>query len=167
MAKKLKILTFILAFLAFGLFLSGHNSAMAADCNNPTTDSSCICTSHACDNGKTAKNPVDCASGKVDSHDASKCATLGNDCAETTKADECLKQTPIVTNLNNIIKFMSAGIGIVVIAVIIIGGIQYTLAGDNASAITAAKQRIINGLIALVAFIFMFALLQWLIPGGL
>jgi hypothetical protein len=46
-------------------------------------------------------------------------------------------------------------------------GIQYSLAGDNATATGAAKQRITNGLIALATFIFAFALLQWLIPGGL
>lgn len=110
---------------------------------------------------------IDCPSGKVDSSDASKCVPLGNGCSKTDTADACLQKNPIVTNLNNIIDFLSAGVGIVVIAVIIIGGIQYTLAGDNSSATQAAKQRITNGLIALFAFLFIFAFLQWIIPGGL
>ncbi len=79
---------------------------------------------------------------------------------------KCLKTNPIVADLNNIVNFLSAGVGIVVVGVIIFGGIQYMAAGDNPQAVTAAKKRIANAFIALLAFIFMFAFLQWLIPGG-
>lgn len=97
-------------------------------------------------------------------------------CSDTTgangevsqaKVDKCLNQSPIVHDIQNIVNFLSAAVGVVVIAVIIIGGIQYSVAGDNASALTAAKQRITNGLIALFAFMFAFAFVQWLIPGGI
>lgn len=77
-----------------------------------------------------------------------------------------LSGNPIVTDINQIVNFLSAGVGIVVTGVIIVGGIQYMTAGDNPQAITAAKKRITNALIALVAFLFMFAFLQWLVPGG-
>jgi hypothetical protein len=62
---------------------------------------------------------------------------------------------------------LSAGVGIIVVTVIIIGGIQYSIAGDNANATKAARDRIMNGLIALFAFMLIFAFLQWLIPGGI
>ena len=75
-----------------------------------------------------------------------------------------LKSNPIVEDINMIINFLAAGVGIVVVAVIIIGGIQYMTAGDNPQTVAAAKQRIMNGLIALLAFIFRFAFLQWLVP---
>ncbi|HLG90755.1 MAG TPA: hypothetical protein VI336_01155 [Candidatus Saccharimonadales bacterium] len=78
-----------------------------------------------------------------------------------------LKTNPIVEDINVVVNFLSIGVGVVVIAMIIIGGIQYSIAGDNPQAVNAAKQRIINALIALVAYIFMFAFLQWLIPGGI
>lgn len=77
-----------------------------------------------------------------------------------------LKNNPIVKDLNQVINFLSAAVGVVVVGTIILGGIQYTMAGDNASALGAAKQRIINGLTALIAFLFMYAFLQWLVPGG-
>jgi hypothetical protein len=80
---------------------------------------------------------------------------------------KCLKNNQIVKDINLVVNFLSAGVGIVVIGAIILGGIQYSLAGDNATATSAAKKRITDGLIALAAFIFMFAFLQWLIPGGL
>lgn len=73
---------------------------------------------------------------------------------------------PIVKDLNQAITFLSAVVGIVVVGTIILGGIQYTMAGDNPQALSEAKQRITNGLIALLAFLFMYAFLQWLVPGG-
>jgi hypothetical protein len=84
----------------------------------------------------------------------------------TIVAASDLSNNPIVKDLNKIVAFLSAGVGIIVVAVIILGGIQYMLAGDNPQAVGAAKQRIINGFIALVTFLLMFAFLQWLIPGG-
>ncbi len=73
---------------------------------------------------------------------------------------------PIVKDLNQAITFLSAAVGIVVVGTIILGGIQYTMAGDNPQALSEAKQRITNGLIALIVFLFMYAFLQWLVPGG-
>lgn len=95
-------------------------------------------------------------------------ALAAADCNNSSDAgvQSCLKNNQIVKDLNFIINFIATGVGIVVIGTIIVGGIQYSLAGDNATATGAAKQRIINGLIALVAFIFTYAFLQWLIPGG-
>ena len=78
----------------------------------------------------------------------------------------CLKNDPIVGDLQKIVDVLSAGVGIAVTGVIILGGVQYSMAGDKAEAVTAAKKRIYNGLIALVAFLFLAAFLQWLIPGG-
>lgn len=74
---------------------------------------------------------------------------------------------PIVSKvLNPIVNILSALVGIVVVGTIILGGIQYSVGGDNAEALTKAKKRISNGAIALLAFLFTFAFLQWLIPGG-
>lgn len=93
-------------------------------------------------------------------------SALGNDCSSGT-ADECLNKNPIIRRLNEIIKVLSGLVGVLVIGMIIVGGIQYAIAGDNAAGVTAAKHRIINALIALVVYIFMVAFLQWLIPGGI
>lgn len=94
-------------------------------------------------------------------------------CAPGTKSTQDLSDNPIIKDINLIVNFLSIGVGVVVIAMIIIGGIQYILAGSDVaspgkpSAVAAAKQRIVNSLIALVAYLFIFAFLQWLIPGGL
>ncbi len=74
----------------------------------------------------------------------------------------------IVTNyIDPAIKFLSIGFGLIVVIMIMIGGVQYTTAGSNPQAIAAARKRIGNALFALILFTFMFALLQWLIPGGI
>ena len=93
--------------------------------------------------------------------------TGSNGSVSQSKVNNCVNNSQIVKDLQNIVDFLSAGVGIIVIGVIILGGIQYSMAGDNASAITAARQRILNGLIALLAFIFLFGFVQWLIPGGI
>lgn len=77
-----------------------------------------------------------------------------------------LKNNPLINDIQTIVNVLSAGVGVVVVAMIMIGGIQYSIAGDNPTAVTAAKKRITNALIALLAFAFSFAFLQWLIPGG-
>lgn len=130
-----------------------------------------------------SKTPADCASGKVQKNpNAAKdetapariCVPSGDECATKpdkilTEADrqQCLQANPIVKDLNTIVGFLSGLVGVVVVGVIILGGIQYSMAGDKAEAVSAAKKRITNGLIALIAFLFIFAFLQWLIPGGI
>ena len=73
---------------------------------------------------------------------------------------------PIVQDIQTVVNFLSAGVAIVVVGAIIYGGIQYAMAGDKPEAVTKAKQHITNALIALLAFIFLFSFVQWLIPGG-
>jgi hypothetical protein len=58
-------------------------------------------------------------------------------------------------------------VGVVVVMMIIIGGIQYSSANGDPKKIAAAKSRVYNALLALVAYLFIFSFLQWLIPGGI
>ena len=115
------------------------------------------------------KNPNECLDvnndGKYDNKDLSsrddtKCAALGS-------KKIALAKNPIVTWLNGIVNVLAGLVGVVVVGTIILGGIQYAAAGDKAEAVSAAKQRIINVLIALFAFLFIYAFLQWLVPGGI
>lgn len=62
---------------------------------------------------------------------------------------------------------LSGLVGITVVIMIIVGGIQYSAAGDDPQKVGEAKKKITNALLALLIFIFMFAFLQWVIPGGL
>ncbi len=69
--------------------------------------------------------------------------------------------------VNPVIKFLSAGVGLIVTIMIIIAGIQYTSAGSDPQKVAAAKGKITNAVLALVTYIFIFGLIQWLWPGGI
>ncbi|HEX5447727.1 MAG TPA: pilin [Candidatus Saccharimonadales bacterium] len=89
-------------------------------------------------------------------------------CNSTNPAlNDCLQNNDIVKVLQTIVNFLSGAVVVIVIATIIWGGIQYTIAGDSAEKVTAARKRITNGVIAFAAFMFIWAFLQWLIPGGI
>lgn len=78
-----------------------------------------------------------------------------------------LQRNPLINDIQTLVDFLSAGVGVVVVGAIIVGGIQYTMAGDNPQAVSAAKKRIFNALIALVAFMLIFSFLQYILPGGI
>lgn len=111
------------------------------------------------------KTAADCPSGVPGmtvngKKDVTKCEPLGTN-------PVALKDNPIVGDLNTIVNVLAALVGVVVVGTIILGGVQFAAAGDKAERVSAAKQRIINGLTALAAFLFVYAFLQWLVPGGI
>jgi len=68
--------------------------------------------------------------------------------------------------VNPAIAFMSAIVGVAIAIAIIYGGIQYSSSGGDPQKAQAGKQRIQNAIVALIAFMFITALLNFLIPGG-
>lgn len=73
----------------------------------------------------------------------------------------------ILYYLVRIINVLSAMVGLVIVSVIIVAGIQFSSAGNDPQKVAAARNRIINAIIALATFIFMYAFLQWVVPGGI
>lgn len=65
-----------------------------------------------------------------------------------------------------IIRLLSDGVGLVVIGSIIVAGIQYTTSQDDPKATAAAQQRIRSSIVALIIFIFAYAILNYVIPAG-
>ncbi len=86
---------------------------------------------------------------------------------QTIDAEQNVKDNPIYTLLLDFLKFLTAGVALVVTTLVVVGGIQYMTAGGNPQNTQAAIMRISNALIGLAVYLFMFAILQWLIPGGL
>ena len=73
----------------------------------------------------------------------------------------------IDTYVNPIIEVLGAIFGVIAVISIILGGIQFSASSGDPQKAAAAKQRIINTVIAIVAFLFLYAFLQFLIPGGI
>lgn len=66
-----------------------------------------------------------------------------------------------------IIRFLSDGVGVVVIASIIYAGIQYMLSEGEPQKINQAISRIRSSIIALLVYVFAYAILNYVIPGQL
>lgn len=107
----------------------------------------------------------------------------GTSCGETVEnAQGQVTQKPVITAIDlgcngkvadpildmvfGFIRFLSAGVGIVVVASVVIAGIQYTMARSNPQNVETAVNRIRTALIGLLIFIFAYAILDFLIPGG-
>jgi hypothetical protein len=73
----------------------------------------------------------------------------------------------IDTYVNPFVYLLSALVGIVAVISIIMGGVQYASSADDPSAVSKAKTRIFNTVIGLVAYIFLFAFFEYLVPGGI
>jgi hypothetical protein len=80
--------------------------------------------------------------------------------------ESCVKQNPILQWINFFINLFSVVIIIGSAIMIAVAGVQYTTSRDNPQAVQAAKQKIWNVLIGLLAFFFLYAFVQWIIPGG-
>lgn len=84
------------------------------------------------------------------------------DAGQTINTGNCAIYGYLLTFTN----ILSGLVAVVIVIMIITGGIQYATSADDPQKVTAAKKRIFNAIFALVAYIFMFAFLQWIVPGG-
>ena len=85
-----------------------------------------------------------------------------------TNPDKTLGDSKSVFDwLQRAVNILSGITGLVILISLIVAGIQYTTARDNASQAAAARDRIRDlALIVIPLYVFGYALLQWLIPGG-
>lgn len=65
------------------------------------------------------------------------------------------------------INILTAGVGIAALAGIVYGGILYTSSGGNPEQIKKARMVFTNVVIGVLAFGGMYALLNFLVPGGI
>lgn len=119
-----------------------------------------------CPSGQTAKgNTCTCPGGyqavsvPVDSS-GSYCVAIN---ARTTQ----LTQNPIFAYLRAFLIFLAGGVGLATVGGIIAGAYMYITARANAAQTEKGKTTILNSVIGLLLFIFMYAILQFLIPGGI
>jgi hypothetical protein len=67
--------------------------------------------------------------------------------------------------VNPMIGFLAVFVGLAVTIGIVSGGIRYASAGDDPQKVSAAKMQIRSAIIALIAFIFLYAAIQWILPS--
>jgi hypothetical protein len=86
-------------------------------------------------------------------------------CDDAANIDE--NTCGIVAYIQVAINILTAIVGVVIVIMIAVGGIQYSAARDNPQEAAAAKQKIYNAVLALVVYLFSFAFLQYIVPGGI
>ena len=74
---------------------------------------------------------------------------------------------PVIGIMLTIINFLAVGVGIAVVGGIIWGGMIYASSNGDSSKVQQAKTIIVNAVIGLLLFIFMYAIINYLVPGGL
>lgn len=105
--------------------------------------------------------------GQCGTGDSAVKTRLDFGCVGAEYEAEDKKIGPIEDLAYAIIRFLSVGVGLVMVASIIYAGIQYSSSEGSPEATVAAKKRIQNAIIGLVFYLFIFAFVQYLVPGGL
>lgn len=77
------------------------------------------------------------------------------------------KGNPIADMSFAFIRFLSAGAGLLIIASVIWGGLQYTMSRGDPQATAKAVERLRSSVIALLIFLFAGVILNYLIPAGI
>lgn len=91
----------------------------------------------------------------------------GTKCVPINKTSAALEDNPIFFYLKNFLYFLAGGVGLAVVGGIVGGSYLYITARGNAGQTQKGQMFILNSVIGLLLFIFMYAILQFLIPGGL
>lgn len=171
---KTQIVFLTLVALSVTLLLAtsvhADHGRTARECERLSDDQVQECLEHAARNPGGAQDVEsarsiqgDCPSGYIK---LSVPLENGDDCIQEGGNSGNLEDNIIFRYLGALIRFLSIGVGLVVVLMIIVAGIQYIVSAGNPQGIEAAKNRLTNALIALLLYIFMAAVLNFLVPGG-
>ncbi len=151
-----KIASIVALMLMAPIMLAGNSSAATStSCTPPPSASGTTNQQHYC--------IPDCASG-TSSGSGSNNTGCTNQNAAQCSASNC---DIVKAYINPAINIMSGLVGTMVVINILIGAVQYSASGGDPQAAAKARGKISGSVIALIAFAFLYAFLQWLVPGGL
>lgn len=86
---------------------------------------------------------------------------------ETRSTGDAVEQSALWAILELTLNILIGAVGIAAVGGLIYGAIMYSSARDNPGQVQEAIGVIRNVIIGLVLFVLMFAILQYLIPGGI
>jgi len=115
---------------------------------------------------RTQKPPL--TAQQIQSEYCYQCAGGSSSCADLA-TQSCTRQNCdfVKEYIDPAINLLSGLVGVVVVIGIIIGSIEYASSAGDPQKVAKGRARITNSLIALFAFFFLWAFLQFLVPGGL
>jgi hypothetical protein len=151
-SPSLKIVPVLVLFIAVSLFSvsSGWSgTASAAPAGLPAVNGST----------KTAGSSLKYFAG-------TECGAVGVE-VKTSIDLGCTNQgNPIIDMMFGIIRFLSDGVGLIVVASLIYAGIQYSSSRGDPNHTATALKRIRSTVTALIVYIFAYAILNYIIPNG-
>lgn len=169
--KRNRGLSTVLLLAMFCALFVAPSAIVSADpaCAAPTVYNlamgECVAPSASGGSGASSTSPKTSSTPKVTQYAPSGSqidpALKGGNCANLNKCDL------ITSYIDPAIKFLTAFVGVGVTIAIVYGGIEYGSSGGDPSKAAAGKNRIRNALFTLLAFFFLYALLNFLIPGGI
>jgi len=116
-----------------------------------------------------ANNTVTCGDSNVVLKDGQSCCsgvvTSIISCDSTSGSG--VENTGLWSLLLNIINILSAGVGLAAVGGVVYGAVLYSASGGSSDGTKKAKEMFVNIGIGIVAYILMYSLLNYLIPGGL
>jgi len=154
--KLLSVIPFLLISIVF-VFVTISTSSLKqdiADCSKDSCQTTTIRLASGCGSvGGYVQTSIDFG-------------CKGDGCSSSVGTGYCAKYHDGITDLLfAIIRFLSDGVGIVVVLSVIIGGIQYITSRGDPNATQSAIKRLTSALTALLVFIFAYAILNYVIPN--
>ena len=98
----------------------------------------------------------------VSAADAATCKDVG---ATIVKCDDSGKG-PLANLISQIIDFLAIGVGIAVVGGIVWGSLIYVMSNGESAKTQQGVTIIVNSVIGLIVFIFAYALINFIVPGG-
>lgn len=167
----------LLSLLVVAFPVQADHGLTFSECESNITDPSdkALCGEHArvdnsvsaCRNQDTALLRQQCKANVTPASDGytgvsdGECTSGEVGCFGTTSGTDKIHE-----RLNEIIAFLSVGAGVIITGSVIVAGIQFTFSGGNPQSKAKAIARMTNAGIAILLYVFGWALLNWLVPGG-
>jgi len=149
---------------------SGQTSYIERDCSTFTTGQTDVSNPNTTQPNSTFKVSINGEATLDGEHYCGKGANqvrISFDIGCLGNAYDGQAYNPVLDMMFALLRFISAGVGLIVIGSIIWAGIQYSTSRGNPQSTEASIKRVTNAVIALLLYIFSFAILNFLVPGGL
>lgn len=115
-----------------------------------------------------AVTPVDCPPGSVwDGHESEVDASGALKITQTAQCNMPLDKTgnDLMPTAQKIINVVIGVIGVIAVAVVIIGGIYYVISQGEAAKITKAKNTILYGIVGLIIALLAYAIVNFVLKS--
>lgn len=142
---------FVISFVTATLPTSAF--AASTTCDDPTSPSF---TSSCCPSGQTA----------VQMQGSRSCCPTSQALSTATDDGARAKICFFGKYINPVVNLLSALVGIVVVIGIVLGAVQFGSSAGDPQKAANGKNHIRNALLGLLAYLLLYAFLQFMIPGG-